>query len=315
LVQTSSPPSRPTRDNQSNTKGACEANAKASPEVLLYPMLRNVLRFPNCAFVGLAKSRIAALSKPPEAPANPFDGIWIIKEVCERKAPNWSADNFQFAARIKDGIFHTQYGEMGKPGSINYDGTIERDGSAEIAVHGFTGDPDTDPLHRATGSEVHYKLAIKLEGSRGAGVRTGTPRPCHLELSRLSATSTAATASGEVSPDVSLPDGEGGRASRAEKSAKDPMPAEAKRAKPDGKNKHDHTLAVVEPDRREIAAPNRGVNGLSCTKMLGKCGAVCAANTGRPDCASTVCVHLHQQCLSSGCWRGRAFSSCGLVKQ
>ena len=79
----------------------------------------------------------------------------------------------------------------------------------------------------------------------------------------------------------------------------------------------DGTVAAIAPDRREPeASRNRQVtNGLSCTKMLGRCGAVCAANTGRPDCASTVCVRLQQQCLNTGCWNGRAFSSCGLIKQ
>jgi hypothetical protein len=59
----------------------------------------------------------------------------------------------------------------------------------------------------------------------------------------------------------------------------------------------------------------QSTNGLSCTKMLGKCGVACAANTGRPDCASTICVRLQQECLSTGCWRGKAFSSCGLIRQ
>ena len=91
----------------------------------------HILRFPTCAFVGLAKSRIAALSKPGAAvsPVNKFDGIWIVKEICEKKAPTWPADSFQFAGRIKDGIFHYQYGEEGKPGSAIYDGKIEADGT------------------------------------------------------------------------------------------------------------------------------------------------------------------------------------------
>jgi hypothetical protein len=48
---------------------------------------------------------------------------------------------------------------------------------------------------------------------------------------------------------------------------------------------------------------------------MGRCGTVCAANTGRPDCASTVCVGLREKCMSTGCWMGRGFSGCGLVRQ
>jgi hypothetical protein len=98
---------------------------------------------------------------------------------------------------------------------------------------------------------------------------------------------------------------------------KDANPVEIKHPKAEPQTTRDDAVAAIAPDRREPeASRNRQVpNGLTCTKMLGKCGAVCVANTGRPDCASTICVRLQQQCLNTGCWRGRAFSSCGLIKQ
>jgi hypothetical protein len=255
----------------------------------------HMLRFPTCAFAGLAKSRIAALSKPGAAvsPSNPFDGIWIVREICERK-PGWQAGTYQFAGRIKDRIFHYQYGTEGKPGSATYDGKIEPDGTSEISVKGLTGDAAYDPLHRVPGTEFHFKMVIKLEGSRGAGVRSDSPRPCRSEWSMLSSTAASTPNANTDSPEKSTVDGDSNPGSEKPK-----------------------LRAAIAPDRREPeASRNRQVTGgLSCTKMLGRCGAVCAANTGRPDCASTVCVRLQQQCLNTGCWNGRAFSSCGLIKQ
>jgi caspase domain-containing protein len=277
----------------------------------------HMLRFPTCAFTGLAKSRIAALSMPGAAvsPRNTFDGIWIIKEICDKKAP-WPADSFQFGGRIKDGIFHFQYGEQGKPGSGIYEGEIEADGTSEILVNGFIGNAANDPLHRVPGTEFHYKMVIKLEGSRGAGVRSETPRPCRSEWSMLSPTVASTPNANSDSPKKSTADRES-PGSEKTKLRKDANPAEIKHPKAEPRTTRDDAVAAIAPDRREpeTSRNRQTTNGLSCTKMMGRCGAVCAANSGRPDCASTICVRLQQQCLNTGCWNGRAFSSCGLIKQ
>ncbi|MGY3495013.1 putative caspase-like protein [Bradyrhizobium sp. USDA 4502] len=55
--------------------------------------------------------------------------------------------------------------------------------------------------------------------------------------------------------------------------------------------------------------------GLTCTKSLGVCRVRCVQLGGGPDCGATICVRLHQACLRSGCWYGRTFSSCGLIRQ
>jgi hypothetical protein len=257
----------------------------------------HILHFPSCAFASLAKSRIAALSQPaaPAPPADPFDGIWVIKEICDKRPPIWPADSFQYAGRIKDGVFHYQYGEEGRPGSVTYTGKVEPDGTSEIVVKGFIGNVPNDPLHRVPGTEFHYKIAIKLEGSRGAGVRIDTPRPCRLEWSLLAPSDALLPNANPDSPEKSTADRNSSAGSEKSKLRKDAKSADRGEA---------------EPSR------NRQVTGgLSCTKMLGRCGVACVANTGRPDCASTTCVRLQQECLSTGCWKGRAFSSCGLIKQ
>jgi hypothetical protein len=257
----------------------------------------HIVRFPSCAFAGLAKSRIAALEQPSSPTPNRFDGVWIIREICEKRGI-WRADTYQFAGKIKDGIFHFEYGSKGEINSATYDGKIEGDGSAEIAVNGLSGDPANDPLHRPPGTSFHYKIAIKLDEVGGSGIRIETPRPCRSEWSKLSSAMTAAPSASPSSSGGPTDENSGLKRER-EKPRQESKSAETRRAKAD----------VDVTQNRQITA------GLSCTKMLGKCGAVCAANTGHPDCASTICVRLREECLSTGCWRGKLFSSCGLTRQ
>jgi hypothetical protein len=222
----------------------------------------HIVRFPTCAFTGLAKSRIAALSKPGAAvpPSNPFDGIWIVREICEKKAPSWQAGTYQFAGRIKDRIFHYQYGEEGKPGSASYDGKIEADGTSEISVKGLTGDAAYDPFHRAPGTEFHFKMVIKLEGSRGAGVRSDSPRPCRSEWSMLSSTAASTPNANSDSPEKSTADDVSNPGSEKPKLRKDADPVEIKHPKAVSQPTRDGTVAAIAPDRHEPeASRNRQV--------------------------------------------------------
>jgi uncharacterized caspase-like protein len=248
----------------------------------------HIVRFPDCTFAGLAKSRIAALSKPADAakPVNPFDGTWVVNEVCTSKPPFWPAATLQYALQITDGTLHTTFGEDGKPGSSTFDGKIGVDGSAKISVSGYTN-PASDPLHRAAGTPFRYALALEFKQSRGTGVRIETPRPCRMDLSKLSATD----------PSAANADGIPGANQPNEVSLPSP--------------------AILGKDSnlgQRNAEPQTG-NGLNCSTMRSRCGAACVANTGRPDCASTVCVRLEQECLSTGCWKGRGFNGCGLAKR
>jgi hypothetical protein len=252
----------------------------------------HVLRFPKCAFADLANARIEQLSKPSEtaAPANPFDGIWLVREDCENNPP-WPAATLQYPLRIKGGKVHNQFGDEGKPGSSIFDGHVEADGSANLTVNGFI-DTEKDPLHRPSGAPFHYVMLLELKGSNGVGYRSETSRPCRSQLSRLSSVLPPVPTANEK-PD-------------ANSSGSSPDPKK-------GGKPNDADL-VTTPDQRERAL-QQGQSGLSCSTMRGRCAAVCVANTGRADCASTVCVRLEGECLSTGCWRGRSFSGCGLAKR
>jgi len=246
----------------------------------------HLLRFPTCNFASLAKAKIEELSKAAEAAKrmSAFDGTWIVKETCPSQPP-FPAATLQYAVQIKDGVLRTSFGEEGKPGAITFDGKIEPDGSANIAVNGLIK-PGDDPLHRPPGTPYRYVLTLELNESSGAGVRTQTPRTCRAELSKLSAT---------ASPPSEADEGSKGK-------------SDAKR---------NGITAVAVPDQRDSGARQvqPGGSGLSCSVMRGRCAVVCVANTGRPNCASTVCVRLEQECMSTGCWYGRGFSGCGLAKR
>jgi hypothetical protein len=123
-------------------------------------------------------------------------------------------------------------------------------------------------------------MALELKDDSGAGLRFDSPRPCHYELKKLTASLVG--------------DND---------------------AKPQGNEKGGATAAVDPGGRTATRSPPPAEGGLSCSVMRGRCAAVCVANTGRPDCASTICVRLQEMCMESGCWRGRGFSGCGLARR
>ncbi|MGY4628510.1 caspase family protein [Bradyrhizobium sp. USDA 4486] len=239
-----------------------------------------LMRFPNCAFADLAKSRIAALAKSADDAKHSiaFDGTWIGKERCQSQPP-FLESYYQHALRIKDGVLHAVFGDDGKPGSSVYDGKIEADGSATIMVKGLL--PENDPLRRPAGSPYQYKIVLALKDSSGAGVRTETPRQCQMELTKLAPQSPGAN----------------------------PAQTDSKRT-----TQREEKTAVIPPEQRDGGKP-RQTGGLSCSMMRSRCATACVGLSGNPNCASTVCPRLEGECMSSGCWRGRGFSGCGLAKR
>jgi caspase domain-containing protein len=280
----------------------------------------HMVRFPTCAYAGLAKSRIAALTQPGSTTApGSFDGIWVVREFCEKTA-SWPANTYQLAGKIKDGVFHFQFGTEGQPNSWTWEGKIEAEGSAEIEVKGLTGDPAYDVAHRPAGTPVHYRIALKLESSRGAGVRMDSLRPCRSEWSRLSAdtpyTPDAPSGNSTEQKEKSRQDSNRQDYNRQDYNRQDTK--EAKRPGAEQQNSGDNATAAIDPKHREPAdvPRDRQVSaGFSCTKALGSCRVMCVERTGIADCASTVCVRLHQECLRTGCWWGKGYSGCGVARQ
>jgi len=181
---------------------------------------------------------------------NKFDGVWIVREVCEKNRI-WRADTYQFAGKIKDSMFHFQFGSEGEANSGTYDGKIGVDGSAEINVKGLTGDPAYDPLHRPLGTGYHYKIAIKLDEARGAGIRIETPRPCRSEWSKLSPLTTVTPTPDSNAPASPAAD-DSGVSLEKEKPGRGAKATDGKHPKPESEPSQDRQITT----------------GLSCSKSL-----------------------------------------------
>jgi hypothetical protein len=141
----------------------------------------HVARFPNCPFVDLAKSKIAMLAALP-APSSTadirrFDGTWLGTEVCKPMKDGTKGFTSQFIAEIKEGVFHSQHGPVGQPGTETYDGQIGPAGTAVITRKAFTGDPAAAAGHPPPGSLGYHVVAAKFQESSGTGHRT-VPRIC-----------------------------------------------------------------------------------------------------------------------------------------
>jgi len=131
----------------------------------------HLARFPTCSFASLARTRIASLTIPDSAKnRRRFDGIWLGKLVCEPTnsgLPGWRTE---LTGKVTDGVFHAEFGRVGKPGSQIFDGTIEPDGTADILQKGWSG--QRDPFHRPLGTEFNNKYLTKFDGSHGSGTRS-----------------------------------------------------------------------------------------------------------------------------------------------
>jgi len=142
----------------------------------------HLARFPTCSFASLARTRIASLTIPDSAKdRRRFDGIWPGKLVCEPTnsgLPGWKTD---LTGRVTDGVFHAEFGRVGKPGSQTFDGTIEPDGTADILQKGWSG--QRDPFHRPLGTEFNNRYLTKFDGSRGSGTRSDRPS-CNVNFTK-----------------------------------------------------------------------------------------------------------------------------------
>ena len=142
----------------------------------------HLARFPTCSFASLARTRMAALAIPDSAKdKRRFDGIWLGHLVCESTPsglPGWKTE---FTGKVTDGVFHAEFGRVGKPGSQTFDGTIEPDGTVDILQKGWSG--QRDPFHRPLGTEFNNKYLTKFDGSHGSGTRSDRAS-CNVNFTR-----------------------------------------------------------------------------------------------------------------------------------
>ena len=137
---------------------------------------------------------------PPDAPeTRRFDGIWIGTLTCNSTPsglPGWS---YGLVGNVRSGVFHSQRGPEGKPGSETLDGTIEPDGSAEISQTGFSGDSKRDPFHRPPGTEYRNIYVGSFDGSHGKLTRLNRAS-CTIDFTTLAAGTPSVGTSSPMGP-------------------------------------------------------------------------------------------------------------------
>ena len=112
--------------------------------------------------------------------ANPFDGRWSVKLVCDDtsgakglvKGYTW-----KFDVKIEKGKLEGQYGQLDSPGSGTFVGQVQRDGTVDIDAHGYTGHSEYTVGKVARGTFFSYPMKGQLSGSTGHATRTKL-RPC-----------------------------------------------------------------------------------------------------------------------------------------
>jgi hypothetical protein len=113
-----------------------------------------------------------------------FDGSWVADMACAASAEPRFAQPLAFERQvfvsITNGVLHGQRGPQGKPGSEQWNGTIEPDGSMVIAVSGINGSKARRP-----NSDFNYQLGGRLEGSKGSAIRA--ERDCNVKFAKRSA--------------------------------------------------------------------------------------------------------------------------------
>jgi hypothetical protein len=166
-------PADPCAEASEHWKSTEAINTKAAYE-------DHLARFPACPFATLAQTRIAALTVPDQANGNRlFDGIWQGTLVCEATDSGLPGWKYGLIGKVAEGVFHAEIGQVGKPGSQTFDGSIKPDGTADIFQKGWSG--RRDPFHRPLGTEFDNTYFAKFDGPKGIGTRSNRPS-CKFDL-------------------------------------------------------------------------------------------------------------------------------------
>jgi uncharacterized caspase-like protein len=75
------------------------------------------------------------------------------------------------------------------------------------------------------------------------------------------------------------------------------------------------TVSMRAPPESERTQERQASKGFSCTQALNGCRTRCFGNSGNPECGTTICVPLHQQCMRTGCWWGTLRRGCGVIQR
>jgi uncharacterized caspase-like protein len=144
--------------------------------------------FPAGGHAAQAHDRVADLGAPPAPQASrtlvggPFDGTWVTQVDCPKAGPA-GAFSILVDADVKDGVFHGEKGDKGKPGWFLLDGRVQSNGTVELVARGVVNSSYLAAGNVPVGSEYGYRVAGRLDGSKGTGERVGG-RSCKVTFSK-----------------------------------------------------------------------------------------------------------------------------------
>ena len=124
-----------------------------------------------------------AVPKLPTAPVFSFDGEWSVTLACNAADGGQPFKN-QYTAKVQNGQLNAQFREKGTAGSHTLSGKILPDGSAQLGVQGFTGQPIYTRNNSPAGQKFYYPITAQFQGSRGTGKRTDGLRECTATFSK-----------------------------------------------------------------------------------------------------------------------------------
>jgi hypothetical protein len=125
-------------------------------------------------------SALGELGAPP--PPTRFDGAWEVSVECPA-AEGAKGYAYRFPATVKAGRLLGGRLAEGAPGSLRIEGTIGRDGLAQLTARGLTGPSEYSLKRIGAGAPFGYGVSARFAGARGTGRRV-EGRPCALTFVR-----------------------------------------------------------------------------------------------------------------------------------
>jgi hypothetical protein len=134
----------------------------------------------SLAAIGLAASVLLSL-QPNLKAATKFDGSWSVTLDAEvYKNPDGStAQPFvrRFPGTVKNGVFHGEIGNRGKPEWLELNGKIEVDGTADLRADLITGAGKWNftqgrKAPPGEGTRYSYQVVARFDDRRGTGHST-----------------------------------------------------------------------------------------------------------------------------------------------
>ena len=104
--------------------------------------------------------------------AAPFDGTWSVTQDCQAAPDGARPFKWSYDAIVKDGVLTGQYGTKGKPASLTLTGTIQPDGTSQLAARGLNGSSEHTVGFLKPGDSFYYTVQAQFTSTTGTGSRT-----------------------------------------------------------------------------------------------------------------------------------------------